>query len=321
MRKAILLAVLSTMLVAGCVQGDIPWLQTTTTVVGGNGLVITEFTADPTEVYTTSSGRVMMTVSNLGGAAVDMDDAIIYLTGSGVKDDLSDGLYWSGRGTTDSVYTALTKALNPEDPVRGTPAGEQTVTYTLSSPTGISKGTIRNDIFIGRVYYDYSTTVSGNVWVYSQAEADAARASEKALNSAVLSSTGGPVALYVKAIPDPIIIASDSDVVTLQIKISNVGGSTLYKAGSIDYSSGSPDLSLDADTELNRVEIDIEASGLSGFETCEGEQELVAGRDITLSCDLTIDSAPTTMQSYQLTVTATYGYMAERTAGVSVSGR
>jgi hypothetical protein len=234
---------------------------------------------------------------------------------------LSDGLYWAGRGDTTSVYEKLTKTLSPEDPVREIPAGEQTVTYTLTSPTGITKGTTRDDIFIGRVYYDYSTTVSGNVWVYSEAEADAARASGKELNTAVLSSSAGPIALYVKAVPEPIILVSGEDTFTLQIRVSNVGGSTLYKAGSIDYSAAEPDLSLDIDTELNRVEIDVEGTGLSGFDDCEGEQELVAGKDIVLSCDVSVANPPTTMQSYQLKITATYGYMSERTTSVSISGR
>jgi hypothetical protein len=321
MKKGVLLAILSVVLVAGCVQGQLPsFLQTTTTVIGGTGLVITEFTADPTEIYTDASGRIMVTISNKGGAVVD-GDALFYLTGSGIKNDLSDNLYWSGRGSTTSVFDYITKTLNPEDPVRGTPAGEQTITYTLTSPTGIAKGTTREDIFIGRLYYDYSTTVSGNVWVYSEAESDAARASDRSLNSATLSSTAGPIALYVKAIPDPVVLAPGEDTFTLQIKVSNVGGGTLYEAGAIDYASATPDLSLDAETELNMVDIDIEGSGLTGFADCEGVQELVAGKDITLSCDVTVTSPPTTMQSYQLAVTAIYGYMTERTATVSVSGR
>ena len=82
MNKAILLAVLSTLFVAGCVQGQIPFIQTTNTFVGGSGLVITDFTVDPTELYTDASGRIMVTVANRGGAAVDIGDAVIYLTGS-----------------------------------------------------------------------------------------------------------------------------------------------------------------------------------------------------------------------------------------------
>jgi len=290
-------------------------------VVGGTGLVITDFTADPTEIYTDASGRIMVTIANKGGAVVDAGDAVFYLTGSGIKDSLENDLYWSARGSTTSVFEQISKTLNPEDPVRGTPAGEQTITYTLSSPTGIAKGSTRNDIFIGRLYYDYSTTVAGNVWIYSEAESDAARASDRSLNSAALSSTAGPVALYVKAIPDPVVLAAGEDTFTLQVKVSNVGGGTLYEAGAIDYSDAAPDLALDAETELNMVEIDIEGSGLTGFGDCEGVQELVAGKDITLSCDVTVTSPPTTMQSYQLEVTATYGYFTERTSTVTVSGR
>jgi len=320
MRKELLLTVLAAVMVAGCVQ-QIPWIQQTTTMVGGAGLVISDFTADPTEVYSNSSGRIMMTVSNKGGAAVDIGDALIMLTGSAIKSDLSDSLYWSGRGTTNSIYEHLTKRLDPADPVRGTPAGEQTVTYSLNSPSGIERGTTRSDVFIGRVYYDYSTVVTGNVWVYSQSESDAARASGRTLNNAALSSTSGPIALYVKAIPDPVVLAPGENTFTLQIKVSNVGGGTLYQQGSVVYTDGSENVELDAETELNRLDIDITASGLSGFGDCEGEQELVAGRDITLSCDVTVTDVPTTFQSYQLKVTADYGYFTERTASVSVSGR
>lgn len=321
MKKGILLAIISIVAISGCVQGQIPWIQTTTTIIGGNGLTLTEFAADPIEVYSDSSGRIIVTISNKGGAVVDVDDAVLYLTGSGIKNDLANDLYWSGRGSTDSVYAHLTKSLNPEDPVLETAAGEQTITYALTSPSGISKGTTRDDIFIGRLYYDYSTTVSGNIWIYSESESDAARAADRALNRATLSSTAGPVALYVTAIPDPVVLAPGEDTFTLQIKVSSVGGGTLYRAGSISYSDAEPDLSLDADTELNRVEIDVEGSGLTGFEDCEGEQELIAGRDLTLICDISVTSPPTTFQSYQLQVTATYGYFTERTATVSVSGR
>ena len=224
MKKGVLLAILSVVLVAGCVQGQLPsWIQQTTTVVGGAGLVITEFSADPMEIYTDASGRIMVTISNKGGSVVDTGDAVFYLTGSGIKDDLANTLYWSGRGSTTSVFAGLTKILNPEDPVRGTPAGEQTITYSLTSPTGIAKGSIRDDIFIGRLYYDYSTTVSGNVWVYSEAESDAARASDRSLNKATLSSTAGPVALYVTAIPDPVVLAPGDDTFTYGWDLDNDG--------------------------------------------------------------------------------------------------
>ena len=319
MKKGVLLAILSVVLVAGCVQGDFPFISTTTTVIGGTGLIITEFAADPTEIYTDGSGRIMVTISNRGGAIVDAGNAVFYLTGSGIKDDLQNDLYWSGRGSTTSVFEQITKKLDPEDTVGDVPPGEQMITYSLTSPSGIAKGSTRQDTFIGRLYYDYSTTVMGNIWIYSEAESDAARATDKPLNKATLSSTAGPIALYVKAIPDPVVLAPGDDTFTLQIKVSNVGGGTLYKADSIDYSN--PDLSMDPETQLHILEIDVEGSGLTGFDECEGEQEMVVGRDITLSCDVTVTSPPTTMQSYQIKAVATYGYRAERTVDVTVSGR
>lgn len=319
MNKTILLATIAVLLVAGCTQqgGNVQWpfQQITTTAVGGAGLVISDFSADPTSVYSSSNARVMMTVMDKGGAAVPESKSVVFLTGSALKLDDTTGTYW--HSSTETIYKHLGN-LNPEDPVRGTPAGEKTITWSLTAPN-ITKGTTRSDIFIGRVYYDYQTTVTGTVWVYSQAEADAARTASRSLNKGVFSSTSGPVALSARISPDPVVLATGESSYTLTIKVSNVGGGVLYKTGSVTYTSPE-NIELTTD-ELNKLSISINAPGMTPSSGCSGEQELVGGKDITLSCDVTITSPPSTFQGYPITITADYGYNTERTASVTVQGR
>jgi hypothetical protein len=320
MNKSILLATIAVLLVAGCTApsgGQWPWQQITTTVVGGAGMVFSDFSADPTSVYSNSNARVMMTVSNKGGAPVADDKSLVFLTGSALKLDDTTGTYWHS-STETSQYKHFGKTMNPEDIVRGTPADEKTLTWSLTSPN-VTKGSTRSDIFIGRVYYDYQTTVTGTVWVYSQSESDASRAAGRTLNKATFSSTSGPVALTAKASPDPIVLATGENTFTMTIKVGNVGGGALYKTGSVTYTTGSEDITLTTD-ELNKVDIAVDAPGMT-VSGCTGEQELVAGKDITLSCDVTITSPPTTFQGYPITIIAIYGYNTERTATVIVSGR
>jgi hypothetical protein len=319
MNKTILLTTLAVLLVAGCTgQGGVqlPFQQITTTQVGGAGLVISDFSVDPTSLYGNSNARVMMTVSNKGGFSVPDGSSLVYLTGSAISMDDTTGVYW--HNAAESIFKHFGKTLNPEDTVRGTPADEKTMTWSLTSPN-VTRGQTRNDIFIGRVYYDYQTSVTGTVWVYSQSESDAAKASGRTLNKATLSSTAGPVAMIVKTSPDPVVLSTGENSFTVTIKLSNVGGGALYKAGAVNYAAGSEAIALTTD-QLNKVDISASAPGIT-LTGCTGEQELVSGRDITVSCDATIATVPATFQGFPITVTATYGYNTERTATVAVSGR
>jgi hypothetical protein len=315
MNKSILLAIAAVLLVAGCTTSGVqfPFQQITTTTVGGAGLVISDFIADPTDVYSNSNSRIYLTVANKGGAPVPDANSVIFLTGSALKMDDTTGTYWHG---TDTIYRHFAKTMNPSDPVRETPADEKTITWTLVAPN-VTRGQTRNDIFIARVYYDYKTTVSGTIWVYQQSESDAARAANRALNKATFSSTSGPIALIIRASPDPVVIGESS--FTLNIKVSNVGSGALYRTGSVTYTSPE-DVTLTSD-ELNKVNIAITAPGMTIGTGCTGEQELVGGKDLTLSCDLTITSPPPTFQGFPITIAADYGYNTERTASVTVSGR
>ena len=261
MKKEILLATLAILFVAGCAgQIPMPWITEVTTFAGG-GLVITEFEIDNPEVYSNRSAKITMTVTNKGGASVPDGEAVAVLQGSALQDDFSpDGdLYWTERSTTDSVYETMGKDMNPYDPVRDVPADEKIINWYLTSPTGIDPGTTRSDIFIGRLYYDYATTVTGNIWVYSEAESEAAKAAGRSLNENSFSSTSGPVALYVSAKPTNVVVSTGDDTFTLRVKISNAGGGTPYAPGIITYDATTPDLALDAETQLNWLNVAVDS--------------------------------------------------------------
>jgi len=317
MNKIALLAMLVPVFIAGC-TAQIPGLtQITPTIVAGAGLTITEYSADQTQVYSNSTDRIMMTVDNLGGASVTDDKSLVMLIGSALSLSDTTGMYW--RNPLETVYKHFGKTMTPADPVRDIPASTKSFSWTLTSPS-LAAGQSQNYIFIGRTYYDYQTNVGGTVWIYSQAESDAARAAKRSLNKAAFSGTSGPVALIVKTSPDPVVLATGETTFTMTIKISNVGGGTLYRTGGVAYTSGAEDTTLITD-ELNKVSVSVTAPGFTIPSTCTGEQELVGGKDLTLTCDVTVITPPTTFEGFPITVTATYGYFSERTTSVTVTGR
>jgi len=323
MNKSILLATIAVLLVAGCTgQGGniFNFQQITTTTVGGAGLVISDFAADTTPVFGGSTDRLLLTFSNAGGFDVPNNGALAYLTGSALSFNTSDDshIYWLPTGSDTETKSGL-GALNAADVVQGTDGTEKTLTWSLKAPNITSQ--TRNDVFIARVYANYETDVSGTVWIYSQTESDSARAAGRSLNVPTFSSTSGPVALTVKTIPSSVVLNSP-DTFTLQIKVSSVGGGTLYRYNKFTTYSGltGSDLGL-SDTDLNHVYITVNAPGLSVGSECQNDQELIGGKSITLSCTVSPSAYPTTFQGYPITITAQYGYFTERTASVTVQKR
>ena len=320
MKLEILASILAIVLIAGCtIPGMDLGLGTGTSLTGGNGLEITEFTAEPTPLYTGSKVRITMVVENRGGTTVSNSSSVVYLTGSNV-DFSGDDTYWHPSDAGIKPYLSFAKDMKPADVVRGTPADTKTFTWTLTAPT-VPAGQTRTDTFYGRTYCDYSTGVNGNLWIYTEGEANAAKASGRTTNKASFTSTTGPVGLGVKISPDPVIYYSSGETFSLYITVSNLATGTIYLKGK-SYSSGIPSLT---ETDYNQVVVSVDYDNsklsLSNPSDCTGKQELPAGKSTTLVCDFTVSSPPTTFQSYPITVTADYGYYTERSASVTVQGK
>jgi hypothetical protein len=307
MKSKILITVLSILLISGCTGIDLG----NQVGIAGNGLEITSFTAEPSSVFSGSSVRLVMEVENRGGTTVNQSEALVYLTGSSFDE-------WSGSA---AIYEGFSRDMRSEDVVRGVPASTDRISETVTAPD-LQAGQTRNDIFIGRVYSEYQTSANGNVWVYSEAEAEAARAAGRQLYTPSFTYTKGPVGLSISVTPTPIILYEGENTFTVFIKISNMASGTIYAPNVINYGGNNVALNMD---QINRVDVSVTAgSGLSIDNTadCSGpDQELVAGRDLTLVCDVTISTPPQTFQSYTFDVTVDYGYYTERTASVTVQGR
>ena len=321
MKTKILISLLALVAVAGCTVPGIPGITTITTIAGVKGLEITSFTAEPNTVYTGNTVRVLMETQNQGGSTAYNASSFAYLTGSNMNlSGSSGGMYWTGKDLADKTECQyFLKDMKPADVVRGTEGDTKLFKWNLVAPN-VTAGQTRNDIFIGRVYTDYETGVNGNVWIYTEAEADAAKASGRALNKGTFSSTSGPIGVEVSVSPDPVIIYGTDKSLTLNIKISNLAAGTIYKSGVVKNCN----VTLTTD-DLNRVKVTVTAPdlNLTGTDcaTADKEQELVAGRPTTVFCDVTIKGDVTTFKSVPINVKVKYGYFTERTASVTVQGK
>ena len=309
MKSKILISILAIALVCGCV---IPGLEGVTPTLGaGLGLEITSFTVEPSTVFSGASVRVIMETANQGGTTVEEGDAMVYLTSSNSDE-------WDSE-----QYYHFEKQMKAEDVVRGIPADTKRISFPSLTAPDLTPGQTRSDIFIGRIYHEYETSARGSIWIYDETESDAARAAGRSLYSSSFTYTKGPVGLQISVSPSPLVLYGDEDTFTVYIKINNLATGTIYSPGSVIYTNDSEDIGLEAE-EINRVDVNVTTDDeLSGYETdCEGtDQELVAGRDLTLVCEVTVDSRPDTFKSYSFDVTVNYGYYTERTATVTVQGR
>jgi len=323
MKLKILISILAMVLVAGCVVPglEIPGVGITPGLAG-IGLEIISFSADPSPVYSRGTIRVVAEVENRGGSTVDNDSALVYLTGSNIDLDDLTGRYWYGRDTDDrSEIMWFSKDMDPENVVRGTPADTERFSWTLVAPN-ITPGQTRQDTFIFRVYTEYSSGVNGNIWVYTDAEAEATKAAGRSLKTSSFTPVSGPVAVSINLRPNPIILYEGEDQFTFNIDVTNTAAGTIYKNNSIPYTTATAsDLALDAESELNWLSVDVDTDLI--ITECTGDQEIFGGRSMTMVCEATIPSGQPvdTFRSYLLNVIVSYGYYTEREAAVTVQGR
>jgi hypothetical protein len=311
MKSKILISILAVALVCGCV---IPGLEGVTPSIGaGNGLEITSFSVEPATAFSKSTVRLLMETENRGGTNVANAKSLVYLTGSNFADWKCDA------ATTSYKYYHFGKDMKSEDIVRGIPADTKRFSWSCTAPE-ITPGQTRQDTFIGRIYHEYSTSANGNVWVYNETEAEAARTAGRTIYTPSFTYTRGPVGLQVSVSPDPLILYGNERNFTLYVKLNNLGTGTIYYPGSVTYTS--PENVALTPEQLNNVSVSVGGSSkLVGGEDCKGPQELVAGRETTLVCDVMVNEMVQTFTSYALNVTVNYGYYTERTATVTVQGR
>ena len=324
MKFKILTSILAIVLIAGCAIPEIPGMGPSSIIGTGIGLEIISFTADPTTVFSRGRARITVEVENKGGSTVDNNSALVFLTGSNINlaESPVTGKYWYGRDTDDKYEIQhFSRKMEPEDVVRGIPADIERFSWTLVAPN-LTQGQTRDDTFIVRVYNEYSSGVNGNIWAYTDAEAQATEASGKAFKKSSFTAVPGPVAATVKLTPDPVILYEDETEFTFMVEITNTQTGTIYKNNTIDYTTANASkLSLDAESALNWVFVDVVTDLI--ITDCVGDQEVFGGRSMTLVCEAKIPSTHplVTFRSYPVDIAVKYGYYTEREVAVKVQGK
>lgn len=329
MKEKILISLLAIALVSGCTGISIPGIggtTTTTTTAPASGLEITSFTAEPDTAYNGTTVRISMDVQNLGGATAYDAKSFAFLSGSNIKitgSSTADDAYWhrlAGDTTTQEIMT-FGKDMKPADVVKGTEGDTKPIKWSLRAPD-LGRGQTRTDTLIGRVYADYQTVVNGNVWVYSEAESDAARTSGRTLNKASFTSSSGPIAAEVSVNPDPVVIYGSDKTFSMTIKLSIAQtGATIYTPGIVTSTASS--VSTD---DLNKVSLTVTAGDFVIAGDCKvgssatTTQELVNGKPTTIVCDMTAPTV-TTFKSFPVSIKVDYGYYTEKEVSVTVQGK
>lgn len=309
------LLVLCTVMVAGCTGGGSPIPASDT------GLEIISWLADQTDVSGIRSVRFAATLENQGQNNVNNTTALITLIGSNLDVTGSSTSSWGNTTANENEWRLFDKSLRAEDPLRNITAEQDIYRWTLKSPL-LPRGQSKTDSFIARVYYEYATDARGTIWAYSETEAAAKRDVGEALETATFITTRGPIDVEVSVSPDPPVLTSDDKSFVLTLKLSNVGGGTIYKTGSINYANPAGDMSIDQMSELNWVNVAVTApTGVTVGSDCLGPQEIIGGRDLAVMCDVSVSTPPATFKGYPLTFKVTYGYYKDATLSVTTTGR
>ena len=306
MNKSVL-AIIGTLVLAGCVG------QTSgTTGVTGTGLAITSFEPDVASQFDEKPVRILLDVENQGESTVGMETSQVYLNGP-----IGTGALDWKLASEETQCRIFKRDLNPANPTEERPAGTDSLKWTLTAPS-LAAGQTRTDSFTARTYYDYRTEAVGTIPAYSEAESIAAREAKQELAKSSFVVSKGPLTLEIRVIPDPVVVTDNKEVVTIDVKVTNSGGGTVYKAGAVTGdTTKAPSLVA---SDLNKVKMKIDAGSLVLSGACDEEQELIAGKPTSLTCDYDIPK-PDTSKSYPIKVTLDYGYYIDASTQVEVVGR
>jgi len=297
---------IAVMLIAGCVGSA--GQTTEPQPAEGKGLVITDFSAVPSDLRSAMRTAITLTVENQG-------DQIAYKTrGLGLL--LIPNEWNPDINNANWKIQGYGKDLSPADSVTGRPADTQMFKWNAVAPS-LPRGQSFTYTITGRVYYDYTTTSRGIIPVYPYGEASP--------QTATFTSSNGPLQIEVQLAPNPPIVENDSDTFSMNIIITNVGGGNVYKSGLVGLDSLANSSTFHYDiSESDRNVVNLSWArpiGLHMFdESCLNGVELVGDKAVAL-CDVVVEKKPYAVQPYQISIYATYGYYTEKPISVTVSGK
>jgi hypothetical protein len=270
-----LLMLIGVVLASGCVG------QTTTTTTGTNGLIISDFSPDASNLMAGDSVNLNLEVQNVGGAKA-----------SNIKFDLYGVTFGTGNYdwalTGESSYTLPSPLMPPEEGISGEMS---TYVWTIKSPSGIKSDTTYP--FDVRVEYNYSTDVTGTLTFVSKDYWNSLSKTEKeALASKAgisqLTQTGGPISitLYAGQRTRPFVVDTEQAQYIMRVTVNNIGSGEprdviklLPEEGSTGIMISCPDAAKTDGVKLSRGK----TASFSCTLTLSNPEKIVNKQDFTIA--------------------------------------
>jgi hypothetical protein len=290
-------------------------------VTTGNGVVVRDFDADFTEVYSGEPVNFNLRVQNTGSASASKVHAELL----GIDED------WCcepiGRGPwlnkqklpneEECRYTSEGFTLIPPNPQYGTEGETHICTWSYKAPDLPASLSVTYTP-TARIFYRYSSDVVKSVTIVPRIEMKALEEQGKTLPIETVSSTSSPIALDIET-EGPIRSFENSVKFPLSIKMSNVGG------GVVCLHECKKTRVEDPHEEWNRLGLTITFANPSvmNLVDCEDQFEVVLykGRENSVTCMVEARDLPLTRTQRLIKVHADYDYFIEKEIPVTVSSR
>lgn len=314
------ISIMAVVAVSGCISGG------SKTAVSGNGIAITDFASSVSEATDCDkSVRLNLDIENKGGNSIPAGSLLACLNGKNFPGKTSEQMWAIDSATLQCQ--SLKKKLDAPDTVKNIPGGAASFKWTAYSPF-VPFPLTRTDGFSGRVFYNYNSRTSATVFLISESELAVAKQTGKSLPSAPeIDKTTSPVDISID-VSQPV-VGSSGDTFTLKVTLSNVGGGTVFDPSVVSFGSDSSSMPSIPEDKLNLITIKVDTSLGAGGDTESGfckadlkNVELRKGSTVTIPCDIKINTPITSLKSFPILLTASYGYFIDSSEiPMAVSGK
>jgi hypothetical protein len=307
---SMLLLVMGVVAVSGCIanfggSGGSAFL--------GSGIEITDFSSSVSDVSDCDkSVRLSLDMENKGGKSIAAKEVLGCLIGKNFPGTTTQQMWSIDAGT--QVCQLIEKKIDAPDPLRNIPGGAASFKWTAYSPF-VPFPLVRDDGFTGRIFYKYSSRTSATVYVVSEGELATMKQTGKSPpTSAEIDKTASPVDIAID-VNQPI-VGANGDTFTLKVTLTNVGGGTVFGDPSTTIFAAGNSVPLVSEDSLNKITIvvdtPLDAGTTAGYcKTDLSNVELRKGSTVIIPCDIKINKPITSLQSYPILLTASYGYFVD----------
>ncbi len=273
----------------------------------GQGVVISEFM--PSTDVALGGGKTVilrMEVENKGSYPAKNVMACIFGPLDKSDSAVHQGM-WQLKG---DQCEKLSKELPPFDEDTGQ-GGMGRFRWEIVSPY-ISYPEMRTDTFKGRVYYEYQSTATVTIPVYSESEYMAARQKGEKLKEGVkIIKSVGPVDLDIY-VPEPVI--AEDRYFSIKITVRNTGGGIVFDPEKA-FSGSKPNI----EDKIGIIRLSYTVPSDLDIK-CDNQVEMFTGTERSITCDVNIKNPEDIIgvREFPITIKARYGYYIEKSADVSV---